>query len=111
MPNTRIETIQRWAEMFKALSHPHRLSMFLRLLECCGPESSWDQDAETCPCVGELGRDLDIAASTLSHHIKELCRAGLICMDRRGQTIECRMNMASLQQLAEFFVLAAERRM
>ncbi len=40
-------------------------------------------------CVGELGQDLEIDPSTVSHHLKELRRAGLIRVARRGRHILC----------------------
>ncbi len=40
-------------------------------------------------CVGELGQDLEIDPSTVSHHLKELRRAGLIRVERRGKHILC----------------------
>ena len=60
-------------------------------------------DAEICKCVGALGKDLGIAPSTVSHHIKELYRVGLIKMKRRGQTIECQVNPEVLNALSVFF--------
>lgn len=74
--------------MFKALAHPHRLRLFLRLADCCGGGCA-GTEAEMRRCVGDLGADLGIAPSTLSHHLKELHRAGLIRMARNGQRVEC----------------------
>jgi len=54
-------------------------------------------------CVGDLGEGLDIAASTLSHHLKELNRAGLVRMERRGKHIECWLEPEVLGELARFF--------
>jgi ArsR family transcriptional regulator, arsenate/arsenite/antimonite-responsive transcriptional repressor len=56
--------------------------------------------------VGQLGRDLGIAPSTVSHHIKELRQAGLICLKRHGRNVECRVEAALLRELAEFFAAA-----
>ncbi len=103
MSNYRTDGADRFAEMFKALSNPHRLSIFLRLTSCCTPGGSCSTDAEPCECVGELGRDLGIAASTVSHHIKELHQAGLIRMERRGQRIECWVDPETVNALAAFF--------
>jgi ArsR family transcriptional regulator len=58
-------------------------------------------------CVGAVGKNLGLAPSTISHHIKELHRAGLIKMKRRGQTVECWVDPETLDSLATFFKLPA----
>ena len=105
MSNYRDTQIRQFAEVFKALSNPNRLRMFLHLATCCvpGTVTSVDAGTETSACVGDLGRDLDIVPSTVSHHIKELHRAGLIRMERRGQKIECWVNPEVLKDLSRFF--------
>ncbi len=89
--------------MFGALGNPNRLRIFLRLMSCCGPESPGLTDEQATAFVGELGKDLGIAASTVSHHIKELHRSGLIQMGRRGQRVACWVDRATLRELSEFF--------
>lgn len=54
-------------------------------------------------CIGQLGEDLDISPSTLSHHIKELNRTGLVRMGRRGKQVECWVDSQTLEQLSAFF--------
>ena len=85
------------------MSNPHRLSIFMRLASCPGQEKATGTDAQICECVGTLGKDLGIAPSTVSHHIKELRRAGLINIRRRGQTLECSVDSQMLNLLAAFF--------
>ena len=97
------ETNQQQAEMFKALSNPHRLALFSRLMTCCAPGTKCSTDEAARFCVGELGEGLDIAPSTLSHHLKELNRAGLVSMERRGKNVECWLEPKILQNLAAFF--------
>ena len=80
------------SSVFKALSNPHRLRIFLRLLEnwpesCCSKD-----DSGVCECIGEVSKDLGIVPSTVSHHIKELERAGLIDLERDGQRVRCRVD-------------------
>lgn len=89
--------------MFKALSNPHRLAIFNRLSNCCPPGTSCRADEAIRHHAGELGEGLEIAASTLSHHLKELHRAGLIQMERRGKHVECWVEVEILHNLAGFF--------
>ena len=89
--------------MFKALSNPNRLVLFQRLMTCCEPGTKCDPTLAAKVCVGELGEGLQIAASTLSHHLKTLHAAGLINMQRRGKNIDCWVEPAVLKQLAGFF--------
>lgn len=93
------------AEQFKALGHPHRLALFRRLTTCCAPGTRCAIDDEGGVSVGELGSGLSIAPSTLSHHLKELNRAGLIQMQRQGKSVVCRVDPATLSALAAFFNL------
>jgi len=107
MSNYRDENVEKFAEMFKALSNPHRLKIFLRLVSCCQPGTVTSIDesfgSEGCACVGELGQDLGIVPSTISHHIKELRQAGLIRMERRGQKMECWVDPETVAALQSFF--------
>ena len=107
MSNLRYKNVEKFAEMFKALSNPHRLRIFLRLVSCCQPGTVTSLDesfgSEGCACVGELGQDLGIVPSTISHHIKELRQAGLIRMERKGQKIECWVDPETVAALQTFF--------
>jgi len=90
--------------MFKALAHPQRLRIFLKLAACCGPGSCGELTPQSMRrCVGELGGNLGLAASTVSHHLKALRHAGLMHMERRGQRIECWISRETLELLAAFF--------
>lgn len=93
----------RYAGFFKALANPHRLKIFLRLVSCCKPGSKFPTEAGMKSCVGDLGKDLGLAPSTISHHIKELHRAGLLRMERSGQHIECWVDEVALAQISGFF--------
>lgn len=88
--------------MFKALSHPLRLRIFLELVSGCGPEGCCSGEAVR-HSVGELGRDLALAPSTVSHHLKELRQAGLMKVERCGQKIECWTGEEALALLGGFF--------
>ena len=103
MSNYRNIDTWQLANIFKALSNPHRLAIFMRLT-CCATQGKADKsDGQICECVGILGKDLSIAPSTVSHHLKELHRAGLIKMTRRGQTVDCCIEPATVDKIVSFF--------
>ena len=103
MSNSENIKLEKYAEIFKALSNPNRLKIFQRLATCCTPGTVSIINATNTACVGEIGQDLGIVPSTVSHHIKELRRAGLIKTNRRGQNIECWVDPNSLEELKQFF--------
>jgi len=92
-----------YADIFKALSNANRLALFKRLMSCCAPGTKCNPEDAVRFCVGELGEGLNIAPSTLSHHLKELNRAGLVQMQRRGKSIECWVEPDTLAELSDFF--------
>ena len=83
------DDIERYTEIFKALSTPNRLRIFLRLVSCCPPGTKCSTDVALRQCVSELGKGLDIDPSTVSHHIRELRQSGLIRMQRKGKNMLC----------------------
>jgi len=85
--------------MFGALSNSNRLIIFIRLLDCCSQEKSCSADAGMGACISELSDGLGLAASTVSHHLKELRRTGLISMSRLGRQVECRINEEALEEI------------
>lgn len=60
-----------------ALAQETRLDIF-RLLVSAGPEGT---------AAGDIGARLSLAPATLSFHLKELRRAGLIACRRRGRSL------------------------
>jgi len=103
MSKYRNVKIKRYSQMFGALSNPHRAIIFLRLASCCcGDVVSCNRDALRT-CVGDLGKGLNIAPSTVSYHIKELNRAGLIKMERCGRTVNCCVDLRAVHELTQFF--------
>ena len=63
----------------KALADPRRFALLQAIAS----------DAEY-PCQ-QLCRDFPVTKATISHHLKELVRAGLVTGDRQGQFINYRV--------------------
>jgi len=103
MSKLRTLSNTQYADIFKALSNPHRLKIFMRPAGCGSESGLCCTDDTARECVGDLGCNLGIAPSTVSHHLKELYRAGLIKTKRQGQRIECHVDPATLEALAQFF--------
>ena len=103
MSNYRTENPEQLVDIFKALANGHRLKIYNILTSCCTPGSSCATDEVFSCCVGDLDSQLDIAPSTLSHHLKELNRAGLINMKRDGKQVICSVNTDMMQQLQNIF--------
>jgi ArsR family transcriptional regulator len=97
------ENLDQFAAAFKALANPNRLQIYQRLRSCCSPGTECAIEEAAGCCVGELGADLDIALSTLSHHLKELQRAGLVNTRRQGKQIHCSVNPDMVDALANYF--------
>ena len=91
---------------FRALGHTHRLTIVRALLgravACCSGDRVDDCVRDPASCtVGDLADLVDIAPSTLSHHLKELDDAGVIERARQGRHLYCRANEARLGELIE----------
>lgn len=77
---------QSAAELFKALSDENRLAILYLL-----------NDGEKCAC--KLLEGLQITQSTLSHHMKILCDAGLVQGRREGKWVHYRIEHSSVVQI------------
>jgi DNA-binding transcriptional ArsR family regulator len=75
-----------------ALAQESRLAIF-RLLVKRGPEGF---------TPSQLGEQLDVPAPTLSFHLKELQRAGLIDVRREGRHLYYRPNFSHMNEIIEF---------
>ncbi len=103
MSNCRTISAAQLAEVFKALSNPKRLELFRRLLAICGPAGCCNTRDELSLCVDELGRELGLAKSTVSHHLKALSTAGLLRIERRGKFNDLSFDPTVMESVAAFF--------
>lgn len=79
------------------------MRIYVQLIQCCPAGTKCEVEGKFTRCVSQLGEDLNIAASTLSHHMKELRQAGLIHTERRGQKVQCHVDTELLSKLTGFF--------
>jgi Predicted transcriptional regulators len=89
------------AKIFKALSNPNRLELYLRIAE--KHESNFQAD---CDCfVTDIISSLNIGAPTISHHIKELVNADLIYTEKKGKFLICRVNEELIAEVRKLLSL------
>ncbi len=84
--------LENAASLLKELGHPTRLSIYRRLV-IAGKQG--------LP-VGEVQKELNIPASTLSHHISALVAVGLVKQRREGRVLFCTTQYEILQELLSF---------
>jgi len=89
---TSTQDVTRFADMLSALGAEARLRI-LRLLLTTHPDGM---------VVGEIGEELEIPNSTLSHHLDKLRNEGLVSMQREGTFLRYRANTTSLEELLGF---------
>jgi ArsR family transcriptional regulator len=82
----------RYADMFSAMGTEPRLRI-VRLLLNAHPEGL---------VVGEIGSELEIPASTLSHHLDKLKNEDLVRVRREGTFLWYSANTGALQELLGF---------
>ena len=92
-------------KIFKALSNDQRLKLF-QMIYACHMEKCSNKDLS---CSGGIDKAftkaceyLNIARSTVSHHMKELENAGLISTTRNGQFFTCEINMDAVKAIQQF---------
>lgn len=82
------------AARLEALGNPTRLKIYRALVKA----------GENGLSVGRLQAKLDVAASTLSHHLKAMLIVGLIQQERQSTTLICRANYDVMRSLVDFLV-------
>ena len=75
------EDAETWAPWFRALGDPSRI-MILNLLATSGESMT----------VGDIVETLDLAQSTVSHHLRILGEVRFLLVERQGTTSRWRIN-------------------
>src|SRR5215813_10635145 len=86
------EQITRYADMFAAMGTESRLRI-MQLLLTAHPDGL---------VVGDIGTELDIPSSTLSHHLEKLKNEDLVRVRREGTFLWYSANTDTLQELLGF---------
>src|SRR5438552_5442186 len=86
------ERVAKYADMFSAMGTEPRLRI-MQLLLSAHPEGL---------VVGEIGAELDIPSSTLSHHLEKLKNEDLVQVRREGTFLWYSANTEALQELLGF---------
>ena len=87
-----LEEIARYADMLSAMGTEPRLRI-MRLLLSAHPAGL---------VVGEIGNELEIPSSTLSHHLEKLKNEDLVKVRREGTFLWYSANTEALQELLGF---------
>jgi ArsR family transcriptional regulator, arsenate/arsenite/antimonite-responsive transcriptional repressor len=86
--------IQETAAQLEALGNPTRLAIYQQLVRA----------GDSGLSVGSIQQKLNLAGSTLSHHLKSLVIVDLVRQDREGTTLYCRANYPVMRTLVDFLV-------
>lgn len=92
MPAHPAHEIARYADMLSALGAEPRLRI-VRLLLAAHPDGL---------VVGEIGSELGIPPSTLSHHLEKLKNEGLVSARRESTFLRYTANTETLQEIVGF---------
>jgi ArsR family transcriptional regulator len=91
-PKVKSEDVSRYADMFAAMGSEPRLRI-VRLLLSAHPDGMF---------VGEIASELEITASTLSHHLEKLKNEDLVRVQRESTFLRYTANTDGLQEVLSF---------
>lgn len=103
---------KKYAKIFKALSHPNRLEIFIGIAK--GSKQDFEGASTLSTCTPNKMDDFKkisemqdmfatIGASTISHHIKELVNADLITTEKQGKFLVASLNRETWNEVRDFF--------
>lgn len=95
-------------EIFKALGNKTRFMMFKAIFTksiTCSIDKSkpYDEKEAESLCVTTLASQFDYSLPTISNHLKQLRKAGLVVMEKRGNKIYIEAQSGVVKELSECF--------
>ena len=91
-PGVTPADVANYADMLAAMGSEARLRIVRRLL-AAHPDGM---------VVGEIGAELGVTPSTLSHHLDKLKHEGLVNVQREGTFLRCTANTKAFEDLLGF---------
>jgi len=91
-PGVTPADVADYADMLAAMGGEARLRI-MRLLLSAHPRGM---------VVGDIGAELEVPPSTLSHHLDKLRNEGLVRVKREGTFLRCTANTKALERLLGF---------
>lgn len=92
---------RKMAMVFKALSNPNRLELYLQIVK--KHETCYKTN---CDClINDIAKQFNIGAPTISHHLKELTNAELIFTERKGKYLVAIVNEDMVNEVYELLKL------
>jgi ArsR family transcriptional regulator, arsenate/arsenite/antimonite-responsive transcriptional repressor len=88
----KLQDVTRYADMLSAMGAKPRLRI-MRLLLSAHPDGL---------IVGQIGQELDIPSSTLSHHLEKLKNEDLVKVERKGTFLWYSANTEALREVLGF---------
>lgn len=88
---TRPIDIKQVEKISKALGDPYRI----QIIEAIKKEQGWMQ----CTAIVDM---LDLAQSTISHHVKQLVDADLLLAEKDGRCARYKINQEAFNQYVQF---------
>lgn len=88
-------TVDKAAKGYASIGSESRLAVLLLLVKA----------GNSGRTVSDIGTELDMAPSTLAHHLRHLVTAGLVRQEKRGREVINTAQFELLEELGNFLLL------
>ena len=88
-------TVKQASQKYASIGSESRLAV-LQLLVRAGDEGM---------IIGEIGKELGMAASTLAHHLRHLVSAGMVIQEKHGREVWNTAHFDNLEELGNYLLL------